>query len=803
MGFGHPASSPSPRLIPVPRPFKPWQMVMVFTSKLNLAHPKTTPLLYPLLMPLITTSKSLRFAAACITLSTGIPTMAQDVRPPTMGTPATTAPAAAISHDPSLPTHFTPISAGLGLIDLGVSAAPNVTSVDVIITSDSGEQRRVPMTRHSAPSAANHTWSTRLKLGPIARGTYRFAAGNTQTPPLPLTITPKFETPDWAKGAVWYQIFPERFRNAVAANDPNGSGVFMAPWTTDWYKVLPGELEAWEKRRALNPDTRQRGGGDLHKVIFDRRYGGDLQGVQQKMSELADLGITALYLNPIFQARSLHKYDASDFRHIDEALANTTTPSQPIDSGYYRPPQGETEDPATWTWTQADRYFVDSFLPAAKTSNLRVVLDGVWNHVGFEHWAFADLRKRGKSSPYAPWFIAEFDEAGKLESWSGWERKNGYLPEFRQVLGEGRDWDKTVEKGDLNAGVKKHVFDVTRRWMDPDGDGNPRDGIDGWRLDVAGEVGDRFWKSWREHVRSINPQAITIAEIWGKAKGLTDANIFDTQMHYPFAYPVLAWLNNAELERPKPDASGTLATTPVSSTQLAARLEEAFASDPAQTQLVHQNLFASHDTDRYVNMIWNPGRGYNQDNRLQNRDEQPREKDATYVPYNAGRPPREVYERSLLGVAIQSTYIGAPMIFYGDEYGMWGANDPTCRKPLPWEDTGANEDERMKPDSDLRARYRDWLRLRQDPQIGNTLRFGSVRHIDSGNPDVFAFERELMGQRVIVMVNRGTQTFAAAPLLAANTGPGEKTWRGSVGSVPSTGITVGAVSARWFVSMAP
>jgi cyclomaltodextrinase / maltogenic alpha-amylase / neopullulanase len=724
-------------------------------------------------------------AAACMACFTGTQMVPASQQPPATAPAAAATREPALTHDPRLAEHVTPISAGLGLIDLSVSAAPDVTAVDVIIIGQDGNRRRVPMSRDTRGD--NTTWSTRLKLGSDIRGTYHFAAANFETERFPLVIAPKFETPDWAKGAVWYQIFPERFKNAVAANDPNGSGVFMAPWTTDWYKVLPGELEAWEKRRAMNPDTRQRGGGDLHKVIFDRRYGGDLQGVQQKMGELADLGITAIYLNPIFQARSLHKYDASDFRHIDEALGNTTTPSQPIDAGYYRPPAGETEDPSTWTWTQADRYFVDEFLPAAKSSKLRVVLDGVWNHVGFEHWAFADLKKRGKASPYAPWFIAEFGSDGKLESWSGWERKNGYLPEFRQVLGEGRDWDKTVEKGDLNAGAKKHVFDVTRRWMDPDGDGNPRDGIDGWRLDVAGEVGDRFWKSWREHVRTINPEAITIAEIWSKAKGLTDANIFDTQMHYPFAYPVLAWLNNAELERPKPNADGKLATTPVTSAQLAARLEEAFASDPAQTQLVHQNLFASHDTDRYVNMLWNPGRGYNQDNRLQNRDEQPRERDDTYVPYNAGRPPREVYQRSLLGVAIQSTYIGAPMIFYGDEYGMWGANDPTCRKPLPWEDTGANEDARMKPDADLRTRYRAWLRLRQDPQIGDTLRFGSVRHLESGSADVFAFERELMGQRVVIVINRGTSEFNAAKML-------EQEW-----GTAASDAAVGPINARWFV----
>jgi glycosidase len=682
------------------------------------------------------------------------------------------------------------------------------SSIDVIVTKADGNEQRVRMV-----NVGDGRWSTRLILGPDAKGTYRFVGTSTdqthrsEAGPFPLTIAPSFETPDWAKGAVWYQVFPERFRNGNTTNDPSGPGVFMASWASDWYKVLPGELDALEKRRGMNPDTRQRGGGDLYRVVFDRRYGGDLQGLEQKLANIADLGVTALYLNPIFQARSLHKYDASDFRHIDEAFANTASPSQPIGPSYYTPPDGETDDPATWTWTQADRYFVDEFLPAVRASGLNIVLDGVWNHVGFEHWAFADVRKRGKQSPYAPWFIAEFDASGKLESWSGWERKNGYLPEFRQVLGEGRDWDKTVEKGDLNAGAKKHIFDVTRRWMDPNADGDPSDGIDGWRLDVAGEVGDRFWKSWREHVRTINPSAITIAEIWSKAKGLTDANIFDTQMHYPFAYPVLAWLQNAELERPKPSADGTAGTpAPVSSAQLAERLAEAFKSDPPQTQLVHQNLFASHDTDRYVNMLWNPGRGYNQDNRLQNGDDTPREKDPSYVPYKAGRPPREIYERSLLGVAIQATYIGAPMIYNGDELGMWGANDPTCRKPIPWDDTGPNQHPDMRPDHDLRKRYAALLSLRHHTTFGDALRYGSIRHLESASADVFAFERELMGTRVIVAINRGSTSYDAGAMIAKESGGNAEGWHATaddgtnLGSTNDVGASVEGVSTRLFVN---
>lgn len=666
------------------------------------------------------------------------------------------------------PAHeLVPISKGLGLADVIVRLPVGAyTAVNAEVSPSSRVPqghaasfiaplvRRVPV--DATAKVETDTFSVRIWTGQAAF-TLRLVAttpdGKTvASAPVECEITPKFETPDWAKGAVWYQVFPERFRNGNSANDPNGKGIWLSPWNADWYTIQKGELEAWYSRREMNPDTRQRGGGDLYKVIFDRRYGGDLQGLEQKLPDLADLGITALYLNPIFQARSLHKYDASDFRHIDDALANPAGPSLPIDEKYYTPPPGETDDPTTWTWTGADTYFTRQFLPAVRRADLRIVLDGVWNHVGFEFWAFNDMRRNGRASHYADWFIAEFKPDGALDSWSGWERKNGYLPEFRQVKGVGRDWDASIEKGDINAGAKKHVFDVTKRWMDPDGNGNPDDGIDGWRLDVAGEVGEKFWSDWRSHVRAINPEAITIAEIWSKAGDLTGRNIFDTQMHYPFAYPVLEWLTNKQGDG-----------RPISSAELVRRLNEAFGNDLPQTQLVHQNLFASHDTDRYVNMLWNPGRGgYNQNNRQQNRDDFPR--GAGYQPYKAGRPPRETYDLSIVGLAIQATYIGAPMIYYGDEFGMWGANDPNCRKPVPWADTPTNEnaDDAIVPGH--AEKYKQWLTLRADAKMGPILRLGDLRHLQSPE-DIFAFERSLNGDRIIVIANRSDAAFDASALL--------------------------------------
>jgi len=210
---------------------------------------------------------------------------------------------------------------------------------------------------------------------------------------------------------------------------------------------------------------------------------------------------------------------------------------------------------------------------------------------------------------------------------------------------------------------------------------------------------------------------------------------FDTQMHYPFAFPTLDWLGN---KTGKGEAFGAA--------NLAAALGPAF-DNPPQTNLIHQNLFASHDTDRYASMLFNPGREYDRDNNVQNGDD-------VKHGYKPGKPDEHAFKLSLVGVAIQATYLGSPMVYYGDEVGMWGADDPTCRKPYPREDAGlmSNADDNSIPA--IRAEYRRWLRLRQDPRVGDVLRYGSVRHLDAGSPDVFAFERELNGVRVIVAANR-------------------------------------------------
>jgi cyclomaltodextrinase / maltogenic alpha-amylase / neopullulanase len=662
----------------------------------------------------------------------------------------------ALRHDPSTPRDFVPISRDLGLVELSFTALPDDlegASFIVEVKDENGQTRRInaPCRRERDLSGFDRFTARVMTNTPIVRYSFAASDGPAQylSPDYALELPPDpLQTPEWAKGAVWYQIFAERFRNGNPLNDPHGINYYNPGWTSDWYEVSEEEIAAHAERYERGPDEplEPRQGGPLFHVVWDRRYGGDLQGVVEKLDYLADLGVTAIYFNPVFEADSMHKYDATDFRHIDD---NFGTPAEAgrVPETFEAPTDGGA-DPAKWKWTAADRYFLDVLLPEAKKRGIRVVIDGVWNHTGRPFWAFQDVLEKGRGSEYADWFFVRFDEEGEVESWTAWDGPSGWLPKFNQ----------TPER-DLVEPVKQHIFDVTTRWMDPNGDGDPSDGIDGWRLDVPLDIGLPFWEDWRDHVKAINPEAIIIAEIWGDARDVLRGEHFDTHMHYPFARAVTEWL----------------AVAPgMTSDELINRLETAFDEAP-QTLLIHQNLFASHDTDRYVSMLYNPGRRYDDDNRIQ--DDNPND-------YKDTRPDERTYQLSILGVAIQATYMGAPMVYYGDELGMWGADDPTDRKPMPWPDQGVYENPDEKADFAIHAQYREWFNLRQDPEIGPVLRYGDVTHLDSGDPGVFAFDRTLNGTTVRVVVNRNDRAYSVSTLGDSGTGAPDE---------------VDALSARYWV----
>ena len=266
----------------------------------------------------------------------------------------------------------------------------------------------------------------------------------------------KMPAPAWFQSAVWYQIFPDRFRNGDPTNDPTveslegtwpylqPEGWKVAPWTSDWYRPQP-----WEQR--LN-------NGDFYVNAQLRRYGGDLQGILDKLDYLDGLGVNALYLNPVFESPSLHKYGATMYHHIDRHFGPDPTGDGRIQAAE------DPADPATWQWTAADRLFL-KLINECHRRGMRIIIDGVFNHVGIPFWALQKAKEDGPESPYAEWFqITSWPDPevpGSTFDYEGWVGIKD-LPVFRQD-----------ENGPV-APVKKHFRAIVRRWMDPNGDGDPR-----------------------------------------------------------------------------------------------------------------------------------------------------------------------------------------------------------------------------------------------------------------------------------------------------------------------------------------
>lgn len=559
------------------------------------------------------------------------------------------------------------------------------------------------------------------------RGVEQFVAlGEPVSPP----VAASQNVPAWAAEAVFYQIFPERFRNGDPSNDPPRAALEtpldrvpedwqVSPWTGDWYS-----RPTWETARG--PSFYEDG-------VFDRRYGGDLQGVLDQLDYLADLGVNALYFNPVFYARSLHKYDGNTYHHVDPHFG-------PDPEGDFALMAEETSDPATWHWTAADRLFLD-LVREAHARGIRVVLDGVFNHTGRDFFAFEDLRARQSDSPYRDWYIVRaFDDPATPENefaYKGWWDV-ATLPEFAN----------TPDDLDLHPGPKAYVFDATARWMDPDADGNPSDGIDGWRLDVANEVPIRFWTDWNRHVRRLNPEAYTVTELWDNGEAFLREGGFSATMNYhAFAFPVKGFFVD---EAASPSAFATM-------------LDERRGAYPEAVQHANQNLVDSHDTDRIASMIVNgdPSRPAAENFRY-DRDVSPRHADA----YRVRKPTEAERDMQKLVALFQMTYLGAPMLYYGTEAGMWGGDDPDDRKPMVWADLSYDPEcadplgrpracDAVAFDADLHAFYRDVIALRAAHPAFQRGTFRTLLTDDERT--LFAFDRTLGDEALVVVLNRSDE----------------------------------------------
>ncbi len=259
-------------------------------------------------------------------------------------------------------------------------------------------------------------------------------------------------------------------------------------------------------------------------------------------------------------------------------------------------------------------------------------------------------------------------------------------------------------------------------------------------MDVPLEVGDPFWRDWCELVRSINGEAFITGEIWNDWESVSRlrGDMFDAQMHYPFAKKAIDWL----VMKPR-----------MTDEELQLGWAEVFGNDAAQTQLVQQNLYASHDTDRLLSDLLNshPARDFDAGNRPQQGE-----------PYDEGKPDGLAQELGKLALVMQATYAGAPMIYYGQEVGMFGADDPSNRKPFPWPDVSAMELPAEAPNFVLRGVYQEWLNRRKSDEV---LQLGLVRPLSTRRDDVLAFERRLNSEVRLVVINRGGTEYSLRELV--------------------------------------
>jgi glycosidase len=388
----------------------------------------------------------------------------------------------------------------------------------------------------------------------------------------------------------------------------------------------------------------------------------------------------------------------------------------------------------------------------AHARGIRVVIDGVFNHAGLGFFAFEDVRKNGAASRFRDWFHVEsWDDPGTPDDefrWRGWHGI-AELPEFAETA--------TDDTGDLVPGVKAYLMAVTRRWMAPDGDVSR--GVDGWRLDVAWMVPNAFWREWNALVHGLNPSAYTVTEIWKDAHDVTLAGGFDATMNYEgFAMPVKGWLFD----------------TAITPTEFAAWLDRTRAAWPAPTALRLQNLLDSHDTPRAASAAFDGRAG----KKYKKRHEFDLAVSGSVSPkdnpdYRWRKPDERAWKLVRMAALLQMTYVGTPFIYYGGEAGMWGANDPDCRKPMLWDDLVYDpefigpdgkrvEPQEVKFDRNLHAFFQAGIAMRRDVPVLNTGDFRWL--VIDDQTGTLAFERSEGNARAVVVFNRseGPQTVRLA-----------------------------------------
>ena len=457
------------------------------------------------------------------------------------------------------------------------------------------------------------------------------------------------DTPAWVRDAVFYQIFPDRFAASERV-------------------VKPGDLEPWDA-----PPT--------HHGF----KGGDLLGIAERLDYLADLGITALYLTPIFQSASNHRYHTYDYYRVDPLLGGDEALRELLDRAHAR--------------------------------GMRVVLDGVFNHTGRGFWPFHHVAETGGASPYRDWFHLAPDVRDGHRPLAPYPPP-GARPDTAALGYEA--WWGLPALPKLNTDhpeVREFVFGVAERWL--------HFGIDGWRLDVPGEIDDEaFWQTFRQRCRAVRPDAYLVGEIWTVAPEWLRGDRFDALMDYPLAEAILGFAGGPSLDMGIVHGHQEYRDTirHLDGPGFAGRLVELLGIYDPDVVAVQLNLIGSHDAPRALTVLGGD---------------------------------REALR---LATVLQCALPGAPCIYYGDEVGLTGGNDPANRGAFPWDDS--------RWDRDLLAFVRSVVGLRGREAA---LRHGSTSAAGSWGQAV-ALERRLDEDVLVVAVNAGTEPFDLGVTLSTDRG---------------------------------
>ena len=514
-------------------------------------------------------------------------------------------------------------------------------------------------------------------------------------------VVPGFSTPDWAKGAVMYQIFTDRFYNGDKSNDVE---------TNEYYYIgdYSQRVTNWDKYPA-NMGVRE-------------FYGGDLQGVMDKLDYLQDLGVEVVYFNPLFVSPSNHKYDIQDYDYIDPHYGKI------VDDGGEVLPNGVTDNSQATKYKkrttglknlEASNELFIKLVEELHRRGMKVILDGVFNHCGsFNKWMDRERIYEGEEdyepgayvsadSPYRSYF--RFFKEGP-ENWPYNGNYDGWW---------GHD---TLPKLNYEDSVKleNYILYIGRKWV------SPPYNVDGWRLDVAADLGrsneynHEFWQKFRRAVKDANPNALILAEHYGDPSDWLKGDEWDTVMNYDaFMEPVTWFLTGMEKhsDEAREELLGNIDNFIVS-------MAHHMSNMLTPSLQVAMNELSNHDHSRFLTRT----------NHMVGR-----------VEHLGPEAANEYVNKAVMreAVVMQMTWVGAPTVYYGDEAGVCGFTDPDNRRTYPW----GHEDQ------ELIAFHKEAIRIHKEHPA---LKTGSLK-ILGGEENILSYARFKGHDRIIVVINNRSE----------------------------------------------